>query len=287
MATILNADTVVGGAVVTGDASGVLALQAAGSTQVTINGSGVVLANPLPVASGGTGATSLSGITTGTATNLAGGSNGTIPYQSAAGTTQMLAVGSAGQVLQTNGAGAPTWVTPGGGSLIFLSTVTASNSATVNIETTFDSTYDNYFLIISNLRPVTVGTELRIRFKLSGTYVTSDYNFHSSSLNSGSTAYAATCGNPQTYLLASSAVSSDPSYSNQGYFYIQSPSSTTLIKTTYGTFVNGLDNNTVVKTTNLYGSNSLETGALTGLRFFMSSGNISTGTFRLYGIKNS
>ena len=44
-----------------------------------------------------------------TATNLAGGSNGTIPYQSASGTTQMLAVGTAGQVLQTNGAGAPSW----------------------------------------------------------------------------------------------------------------------------------------------------------------------------------
>jgi len=50
-----------------------------------------------------------------TATNLAGGSNGTIPYQSASGTTQMLAVGTSGQVLQTNGVGAPTWVTPSSG----------------------------------------------------------------------------------------------------------------------------------------------------------------------------
>ena len=41
-------------------------------------------------------------------TNIAGGSAGTIPYQSAADTTAMLAVGTAGQVLQTNGAGAPT-----------------------------------------------------------------------------------------------------------------------------------------------------------------------------------
>ena len=46
-----------------------------------------------------------------TATNLAGGSNGTIPYQSASGTTQMLAVGTSGQVLQTNGVGAPSWTT--------------------------------------------------------------------------------------------------------------------------------------------------------------------------------
>jgi len=44
-----------------------------------------------------------------TATNLAGGSAGTIPYQSAAGTTAMLAAGSSGQVLQSNGAAAPSW----------------------------------------------------------------------------------------------------------------------------------------------------------------------------------
>lgn len=45
-----------------------------------------------------------------TATNLAGGSAGTIPYQSAAGTTVQLAAGSSGQVLQSNGAAAPSWV---------------------------------------------------------------------------------------------------------------------------------------------------------------------------------
>lgn len=61
MATILNADTVVGGAIITGDTSGQLALQAAGSTQVTVTGSGVTLANALPVGSGGTGATTLAG----------------------------------------------------------------------------------------------------------------------------------------------------------------------------------------------------------------------------------
>ncbi len=46
------------------------------------------------------------------ATNLAGGSGGTIHYQSAAATTAMLANGTAGQVLQSNGTTlAPSWVT--------------------------------------------------------------------------------------------------------------------------------------------------------------------------------
>jgi hypothetical protein len=61
MTTFINADTVVGGAIVTADASGELGLQAAGSTKLTVGAGGVTLANALPVSSGGTGATSLSG----------------------------------------------------------------------------------------------------------------------------------------------------------------------------------------------------------------------------------
>lgn len=44
------------------------------------------------------------------ANNIAGGANGSIPYQTAADTTALLAAGTAGQLLQTNGAGAPSWV---------------------------------------------------------------------------------------------------------------------------------------------------------------------------------
>ncbi len=49
-----------------------------------------------------------------TATNLAGGSGGTIPYQSAAGTTAMLANGTVGQSLKSAGTtAAPVWFTAG------------------------------------------------------------------------------------------------------------------------------------------------------------------------------
>ena len=49
----------------------------------------------------------------GTAAKLAGGTGGSIPYQSAADTTVMLGNGIAGQVLQSNGTTlAPSWVTP-------------------------------------------------------------------------------------------------------------------------------------------------------------------------------
>lgn len=44
-----------------------------------------------------------------TATNIAGGTAGRVPYQSGANTTVFTAVGTAGQVLTSNGTSAPTW----------------------------------------------------------------------------------------------------------------------------------------------------------------------------------
>jgi len=56
-----------------------------------------------------TWSSNISGTVT-TATNLAGGSAGTIPYQSAAGTTSQLAAGTSGYILKSNGAAAPAWL---------------------------------------------------------------------------------------------------------------------------------------------------------------------------------
>jgi hypothetical protein len=77
-----------------------------------------------------------------TATNLAGGSAGTVPYQSAAGTTAMLAVGSSGQVLQSNGASAPSWITvPNGTLTMAVSGTGLSGSATFTANQAGASTF--------------------------------------------------------------------------------------------------------------------------------------------------
>jgi hypothetical protein len=47
----------------------------------------------------------------GTATNIAGGVAGAMPYQTAPSTTGFTAAGSPGQYLQSNGTSAPTWTT--------------------------------------------------------------------------------------------------------------------------------------------------------------------------------
>jgi hypothetical protein len=62
----------------------------------------------------GTVTGNLSGTAT-TATNLAGGTSGSIPYQTAAGTTAMIPVGSANQVLTSVVGGTYTWTTPASG----------------------------------------------------------------------------------------------------------------------------------------------------------------------------
>lgn len=115
----ISAGTSAGTALVqTGDTTGALVIKTGGSgtTAATFNADQTVtLAAPLPVGSGGTGATTLSGITVGTATsattatNLASGSAGTIPYQTGSGATSMLAAGTSGYLLQSNGAAAPSW----------------------------------------------------------------------------------------------------------------------------------------------------------------------------------
>lgn len=87
-------------------ASAIVARDASGNFSA-----GTITASLSGNATTATSATSATSATTATtATNLAGGSAGTIPYQSAAGTTVQLAAGTSGYILQSNGAAAPSWV---------------------------------------------------------------------------------------------------------------------------------------------------------------------------------
>ena len=90
----------------------------------------------------GNAATATSATSATTATNLAGGSAGTVPYQSAAGTTAMLAAGTAGQYLQSNGAAAPSWATLGNGTLsMAVSGTGLSGSASFTANQSGNSTF--------------------------------------------------------------------------------------------------------------------------------------------------
>jgi hypothetical protein len=220
-----------------------------------------------------------------TATSIAGGSNGTIPYQSAADTTAMLAAGTAGQLLQTNGAAAPTWVTPAGGATVLLSTVTASASTTVDIEDTFSSTYDSYVLEIAGLTK-SANSGLKVRMKISGAYVTSGtYSYHT--IYSGPTNTAADSGQSAvtTLDIVPVGMGTASSTSLDLTIHIKNPTSTTLAKQFYYTGVGQDSTPSLIMVSGA--AQNTGTGALTGIRFYGGAGNIASGTFRLYGIVNS
>jgi hypothetical protein len=248
-----------------------------GTTSTTFVNAATNVTGTLPVANGGTGAATLS------ANNVLLG-NGTSALQAVAPSTS-------GNILTSNGT---TWVSSapagGGGSWTYLSTVTASAASTVDVETTFNSTYDMYALIFSGFYYDSGGaTTIRLRLKINGSYQTSaDYGFAGYSAestasnrfgNSGTATSIAT-GYGYNYAGNSSNYAS-------GIIYIQKPELTSTYKNLWGD-IGGQSATSFVRDifTGGYMSNSSST--LTGVRFISANGSSTmTGTFRLYGIKNS
>jgi len=279
--------------VISGDTSGSVTLQApavAGTTVLTLPAtSGTVITTTSGTASSATTAT--------TATNLAGGSNGTIPYQSASGTTQMLAVGTSGQVLQTNGAGAPSWVTPSAGAMTLISTQTASSSASISF--TGLSGYDKYMLIYENVVPSsTSGASFYMQFGTGGgpTYVTSGYYMYYFQRTSNSAGLA---NNPANAI----------SYPNQSIWYFGSSTGVAANTTvcsgscmfsgitssggknyswnTYAYDTNNAPSGNVPAYEIDYGVGySANSSTVTALKFYPTNGSFTSGTFSLYGISS-
>jgi len=123
------------------DTGGVLKVTKINNVEMSLLGTGIVKNT------NGTGAPSiavaadfptLNQSTTGnaaTATNLTGGSAGSVPYQSAANTTVML-VGTSGTFLKSNGAAAPTWVSIAKTDLSSALQTEITNAATTAINST-------------------------------------------------------------------------------------------------------------------------------------------------------
>jgi hypothetical protein len=98
------------------DASGVLTVDGINGVELAPLGTGILrLANGVPSIATEAQFPTLNQSTTGnantatTATNLAGGGVGQVPYQTGSGATAMLAAGTAGYVLKSNGSAAPSW----------------------------------------------------------------------------------------------------------------------------------------------------------------------------------
>jgi hypothetical protein len=197
-----------------------------------------------------------------------------------------VAPGSSGNVLTSNGTGWSSLAPAGGGSLILLQTVSASSSATVDLENSVGGTYDNYLITFTNVRPTDSSVYLQARLKISNQYQTSFYSqVVSFTSSSASTFTPERTSNESSFYVSRSDVGSAPWNGAHGQFWFSSPSNTSIYKLTNWSTSNS--NSTNAGWSSGGGFCWSGTEALTGIRFFFTTGYIASGVFRLYGIKNS
>ena len=230
------------------------------STQVT---------ETLPVANGGTGATTLA------ANNVLLGNGTSAP--------QAVAPGTSGNVLTSDGTTWASTAPAGGGSMVLISTTTASNSATVDIED-FSGTYDEYKLYITNIDPVSDGVNFKVRFKIAGSYITSEiYEWWYLQANSSSNTASGSGGNLRDTINLGREMSNSQTPNSLEITCFDANSSNNK-----GISFTGMIKNVSYIYTSLgVGAVTSSASALQGLRFYFSSGNINTATFKLYGITKS
>jgi hypothetical protein len=163
----------------------------------------------------------------------------------------------------------------GSAGLVLLSAQSASASSTIDFDNLLDSTYDAYVLIVSGAIVGTDGAELRMRVGTGATptYQTSSYT----NITSGAS----------TYMDVSADIgignASGESYSGKIMCY--DPASTDTWTNLAVNVMFARTTGSVIRSTQ--GGTWKSITAVTSLRIYPSSGTITSGEFRLYGIVNS
>ena len=180
-----------------------------------------------------------------------------------------------------------------GGTLILLSTQTASNSATISFTTGLDSTYDAYEFHFIDIHPRTDAVEFE--FNLS-TDNGSNYNvtkttthflaYHDEADTASALTYVATRDLAQSTsfqkLTALNGSGADESVA--GSLQLFNPASTTYVK--HFIAVNNQYQNENYTHNSFVAGYGNTTSAVNAIRFQMSSGNFD-GVIKLYGLKKS
>jgi len=229
------------------------------------------------------GATALTA--TGTEINqLSAITRGSILYGNASGATARLAAGGVDTVLTSDGTDI-SWAaaSSGGGYRTLISTTTISDDATVLVEG-LDNTYDRYQFVITDLLNATTTNQVVMRFKSGGSIDTTSGNYNYANIKAHSTSGSATVAQSATYATYISLTSSMDTAAPDAslvIFDIFDPAGTTHSMKGFGTSISL--NNTVVYSMRHSFAYEPST-AVTGVQFFAASGNMGSGTIKLYGI---
>jgi hypothetical protein len=193
-------------------------------------------------------------------------------------------------------AGTPTITAPtitglGAGAMTLIQSQTASASATIDFTTGITSTYDHYLITITNLVNATSGSDLYLRvsqdggstFKAGGT----DYAHARWAWDTGAASAAAGSVGTTAYLIASiirNTVATTDTLN--GEIRCFAPSGTAISKQFSGS-VTYISTTPAYAKTESMGAFILNQAAYNGIRLLMSAGNITSGTFTLYGIRKA
>ena len=178
-----------------------------------------------------------------------------------------------------------------GSSLVLLETQTASSSDTLSFTSNIDSTYKEYIFKCIDIHPAT--DDVRFTFQ-ADTGTNTNYNQtitstnfaanHGEDGNNGAVAYDS--GEDQAQGTAFhrlvGSVGNDNDQCCVGILHIFNPSSTTFVKHFIATFQETRNNNSSKE--HFTGGYFNTTTAITRFQFKMSSGNIDSGTIKLYGV---
>ncbi len=183
----------------------------------------------------------------------------------------------------------------GGGAWTFLSSATASASSSIDFTSSvITSTYDQYAVTMTNIKPATDSVVLWLRFSVSGSFITAtDYpeafmainNAAGSAANNAGWANSASAKISMNSNASSNKLGTATNEQYNGTVFIYNPSDASHFTTCRGHCVYETDGG--LFTTGSMGGHYIQTSAVDGIRFLMSSGNIASGVFRVYGIANS
>tara|TARA_E500000318_G_scaffold70549_1_gene65328 strand:+ start:243 stop:887 length:645 start_codon:yes stop_codon:yes gene_type:complete len=178
-----------------------------------------------------------------------------------------------------------------GGSLVKISSSTASSSSSVSFTSGIDSTYKEYIFIFNNLHLSNDNAQPGINFSIDGG---SNYNVAKTSTN-----FAASHNEAGSYTLLgyngswdlaqgtgvqylTAGTGSDNDQSASGYLHLFDPSNTTFVKHFIAAMNTSVSDDTAM---NLfiagYGNT---TSAINAVQFSASAGTIDSGTIALYGV---
>ena len=212
---------------------------------------------------------------------------GDVLYRDGSG-LQRLAKPASDQFLKNTSGGVVSWADAGGGSLTLISSVTASNSASVNFTSGITSTYDTYVVYGEGIVPAEDDREMGMRTSTDG----------GSSFDSSSGNYNWILNEYQTASLAGGDSASDTSgkmcaagignASGESFnfkAYIHAPSNASLQTLIDGESV--FMRATGVLRHNRFSIRRISAADVDAIQFIMSSGNITSGRFSLFGIAHS